>query len=258
MQTQLQIIPIPAFQDNYLWLLHNGAQAVVVDPGDAKPVIETLTALNLQLEAILITHHHQDHIGGVKPLLSRFPDAQVFAPAREQYDFLHTAVSEPDHIHCTDWLPEISILDLPGHTLGHIAYFLQHDHESWLFCGDTLFGAGCGRLFEGSPQQMHHSLGKLKALPQNTKVFCAHEYTLHNINFALTLEPGNTALQQRKQDTLNLRAQHRPSLPSSIAQELATNPFLRCDSVEIRTSTQTQDADEVNTFSKIRELRNHY
>jgi len=258
MQTPLQIIPIPAFQDNYLWLIHNGRKAVVVDPGDAKPVLHKLVELNLQLEGILITHHHQDHIGGVKPLLSKFPDAQVFAPAREQYDFPHAALSEPDCVRCTEWLPEANIMDLPGHTLGHIAYFMQYGNQSWLFCGDTLFGAGCGRLFEGSPQQMHHSLQKLKALPSETQVFCAHEYTLHNINFALTLEPGNADLQQRKRDTLALLAKKQPSLPSTMALELATNPFLRCDVTEIRTSTQTQTVDEVHTFSKIRELRNHY
>lgn len=135
---------------------------------------------------------------------------------------------------------------------------MQYDNQYWLFCGDTLFGAGCGRLFEGSPQQMHHSLQKLKALPAQTQVFCAHEYTMHNINFALTLEPGNTDLQQRKRDTLALLAKKQPSLPSSIALELATNPFLRCSAAEIRASTQTLTLDEVHTFCKIRELRNHY
>jgi len=258
MQTQLQIIPISAFQDNYLWLIHNGRKAVVVDPGDATPVLDKLAELNLQLEAILITHHHQDHIGGVKSLLSNFPEAQVFAPAQEQYDFPHAAVSEPDYMRCTDWLPEAKIIDLPGHTLGHIAYFMQYENQFWLFCGDTLFGAGCGRLFEGSPQQMHHSLQKLKTLPKETQVFCAHEYTMHNINFALTLEPCNADLQQRKRDTLALLAKNQPSLPSTMALELATNPFLRCSSAEIRASTQTQTEDEVYTFSKIRELRNHY
>jgi len=258
MQTQLQIIPIPAFQDNYLWLIHNGTKAIVVDPGDAVPVKDTLAKLDLQLEAILITHHHQDHIGGVKPLLSSFPDIQVYAPRHEHYDFPHNPVSEPDHLRCADWLPEAKIIDLPGHTLGHIAYLMQYDNQHWLFCGDTLFGAGCGRLFEGTPQQMYQSLQKLKALPTDTKVYCTHEYTLHNINFALTLEPGNLALQQRKQDTLALLARHQPSLPSNLALELATNPFLRCDSAEIRVSTLTQNESEVTTFGKIRELRNHY
>ncbi len=258
MQTQLQIIPIPAFQDNYLWLIHNGTQAVVVDPGDAVPVMDTLEKLGLKLEAILVTHHHQDHIGGVKPLLANMPDVRIFAPRLESYDFPHVPLSEPDQVRCVDWLPVAQIIDLPGHTLGHIAYFMQLDHEPWLFCGDTLFGAGCGRLFEGTPAQMYQSLQKLKALPAQTKVFCTHEYTLHNIHFALTLEPGNTALQQRRQDTRTLLDQHQPSLPSNLALELATNPFLRCHSTEIREATHTQNESEVVTFSKIRELRNHY
>lgn len=258
MQTQLQIIPIPAFQDNYLWLIHNDTQAVVVDPGDAQPVLDTLSKLNLRLEAILITHHHQDHIGGVKPLLAWFPDMRVFAPGQEQYDFPHIPLNEPNQVRCADWLPIASIIDLPGHTLGHIAYLMQYEKHLWLFCGDTLFGAGCGRLFEGSPQQMYQSLEKLKALPAETLVFCTHEYTLHNINFALTLEPGNTALQQRKQKTLSLLQHHQPSLPSNIALELATNPFLRCNSAEIQASIQARDENEVAIFSKIRELRNHY
>lgn len=258
MQTQLQIIPIPAFQDNYIWLIHNGRRAVAVDPGDANPVITALNAHDLTLEAILITHHHQDHIGGVKPLLSRFPDIKILAPKLEQYDFAHTPVAEPDSVHITDWLPDALIIDVPGHTLGHIAYFIHGEHQPWLFCGDTLFGAGCGRLFEGSPQQMYQSLQKLMALPESTEVYCTHEYTLHNINFALTLEPGNASLQQRKLDTLAVRANNQPSLPSNMALELATNPFLRCHSAEIRAATQTQNASEITTFSKIRELRNHY
>lgn len=258
MSQQLQIIPIPAFKDNYLWLIHNGRQAVVFDPGDAQPVIDVLSELNLTLEAILITHHHQDHIGGVTTLLSHLPNVQVYAPKLEHYNFPHVQVSEPDNLNFVTWLAKARIINLPGHTLGHIAYYLEQDNEKWLFCGDTLFGSGCGRLFEGSPQQMYDSLQKLAALPIDTKVFCTHEYTLHNIDFALTLEPNNLELQQRQQTTLALRENQLPSLPSSISLELATNPFLRCDSTEIQTKIQVKGKSMVDIFSKIRELRNHY
>lgn len=258
MLQQLQIIPIPAFKDNYLWLIHNGEQAVVVDPGDAQAVLDTLSALNLRLEAILITHHHQDHIGGVNKLLATLPNVQVFAPQLEHYDFPHTKLSEPDQVQCTSWLPKAQVIDLPGHTLGHIAYYLELEAEKWLFCGDTLFGAGCGRLFEGSPSQMYHSLQKLEALADDTLVFCTHEYTLHNIQFALTVEPNNQALHQRQLDTLALREKQLPSLPSTIALELATNPFLRCHSAEIQSLTGTKNKTELDVFTKIRELRNHY
>jgi hydroxyacylglutathione hydrolase len=258
MQHQLQIIPIPAFNDNYIWLIHNGAKAVAVDPGDAAPLLGRLNALNLELEAILITHHHQDHIGGVDALLHQFPDTRVFAPRLEHYDFRHTPVAEPDHFKCADWLAEIKVLDVPGHTLGHIAFYIEHAGKKWLFCGDTLFGAGCGRLFEGTPSQMLTSLQKLAALPPETQVFCTHEYTLHNINFALSIEPDNKALTTRQLDTAVMRKAQLPSLPSTIALELATNPFLRCESKQIQLSTHLPDQPLLQVFTKLRELRNSY
>lgn len=258
MQHQLQIIPIPAFKDNYIWLIHNSCQAVIVDPGDAAPVINTLKVLGLELTTILITHHHHDHIGGVNTLITQYPDAKVFAPRLEHYDFKHTPVSEPDVINVCDWLPHAHVIDLPGHTLGHIAYYIEHSSRKLLFCGDTLFGAGCGRLFEGTPLQMMTSLEKLAALPTETQVYCTHEYTLQNINFALSLEPGNTALIQRQQNTSALRNLQQPSLPSNIALELATNPFLRCDSKEIQSSIQLKDPTLLQVFSTIREMRNVY
>ncbi len=258
MQAEIQIIAIPAFKDNYIWLIHNGVEAIAVDPGDPRPVLETLSTLKLNLTALLITHHHQDHIGGVEALLSEFENLEVFAPAAGSYDFAHTPVSEPQEIKITHWLPAISIINLPGHTLDHVAYCVQHQPDQWLFCGDTLFGAGCGRLFEGSASQMVDSLRKLASLPPETKVFCAHEYTLHNINFALTLEPKNMALRQRKAATEALRHDQQPSLPSTIALELATNPFLRCDSAEIKANLQLKNADAIKIFSEIRSLRNNY
>lgn len=266
MQHSLQIIPIPAFKDNYIWLIHNGSQAIVVDPGDAKPVLETLKRLGLRLKSILITHHHSDHIDGVSTLLEAFSDVTVYASKLEQYAFKHKPVSEPDVIELAELNIKFSVINVPGHTLGHVAYYIKRDAENHdenslknlLFCGDTLFGAGCGRLFEGTAMQMFSSLQKLAALPLSTQVYCTHEYTLHNINFALTIEPDNHALTQRLTDTLRLRNSHQPSLPSTIGLELATNPFLRCNSPEIQASIQLKNASDLEVFSAIRELRNHY
>lgn len=254
----VQIIPIPAFKDNYIWLIHNNHYAMVVDPGDAVVVNNTLTKLNLTLQTILITHHHQDHIGGVDLLMETHPEAKVFAPKNESYAFAHQPVGEPDMIDLGNWMNTARVIDVPGHTLGHVAYYIKQNQQEWLFCGDTLFGAGCGRLFEGTPTQMMQSLEKLTALPENTLVFCTHEYTLHNINFALTLEPNNQALINRHQQTTDLINLGKPTLPSTIKLELATNPFLRSDSVEIQSSLQLNKPTQLETFSKTRLLRNSY
>lgn len=253
-----QIIPIPAFKDNYIWLLHCGHEALVIDPGEASPVIHALNARQLRLGTILITHHHHDHIGGVKALLAAYPECKIYAPKLESYDFQHTPVTEPDVVNVLGY--SFEVLDVPGHTLGHIAYYQPADNATpgKLFCGDTLFGAGCGRLFEGTPAQMYQSLQKLAALPSDTEVYCTHEYTLHNLAFAMTLEPGNAALAERQQQTSNIRQMSRPSLPSTIGMELATNPFLRCDNDAIKAGIQLGKANALEVFTAIRELRNHY
>jgi hydroxyacylglutathione hydrolase len=259
MNHNLQIIPIPAFKDNYIWLIHNSNNAVIVDPGDAIPVLETLLHLNLTLDAILITHHHHDHIGGVTQLIKSYPDAKIYAPQLEQYPFEHRSISEADTIYFVGLDVEFSVIDLPGHTLGHVAYYSKNTEDgNLLFCGDTLFGAGCGRLFEGTYLQMYQSLQKLAALPPSTKVYCTHEYTLHNINFALSLEPKNQALIQRFNDTQKQRDLNIPSLPSTIALELETNPFLRCDNNAIKSAIESKKASPLEVFCEIRELRNHY
>ncbi len=252
-QPILEIIAIPAFSDNYIWLLCSGSSAVVVDPGDAMPVITTLQKLSLTLTAILITHHHNDHIGGVHQLL-QYQTVPVYAPKQESYDFPHIAVNEHDEIVLPEINQKFTVLTLPGHTLGHIAYV----NESALFCGDTLFGAGCGRLFEGTPAQMYQSLQRLAALPVTTKVYCTHEYTEQNIQFALTLEPDNQDLRLRQTSARKLRVQNLPTLPSSIGLELKTNPFLRCNQPAIFTHSKAQSSDSLSVFTKIREMRNHY
>ena len=256
---QLQIIPIPAFKDNYIWLVHNGKTGLVIDPGDAQPVISHLNHLGLTLSTILITHHHHDHIDGVNDLLEAYPEAQVYAPKLEAFDFIHQAVSEGVSIILPKLEITLEVLDLPGHTLGHIAYINESTKNSpILFCGDTLFGAGCGRLFEGTPDQMLTSLKKLAALPAETLVYCTHEYTLRNIQFALGLEPNNQALLNRLQSTIAQRNQLLPSLPSTIGLELATNPFLRNYSQEIQTTLGLKNTSELDVFTITREMRNHY
>jgi hydroxyacylglutathione hydrolase len=249
----LNIIPIPAFSDNYIWLLHHGQNAVVVDPGDATPVIAMLKQLKLNLSAILITHHHSDHINGVASLLAHRA-VPVYAPQYENFNFEHIKLAENDEITLPEIAQTFRVMWLPGHTLGHIAYV----NDETLLCGDTLFGAGCGRLFEGTPAQMLTSLQRLKQLNPNTKVYCTHEYTTKNIDFALTLEPDNQVLIARQSDTQQLRAQNLPSLPSHIDLELKTNPFLRCTQATIIRHSKAQKTDELSVFSAIRMLRNHY
>lgn len=249
----LEIIPIPAFADNYIWLLRHGARAVVVDPGDAKPVIAILTDLSLTLDAILITHHHADHIGGVEELL-RHTQARVYAPRLGHYAFPHVAVEEGDLIRLDRLRMDLTVMEVPGHTLDHVVYV----GENCLFCGDTLFGAGCGRLFEGTAEQLYHSLQRLAGLPQDIQVYCSHEYTEKNLAFAHLLEPANAAITQRQAETKAARTAGQPSLPSTIGQELETNPFLRCRIKNIQLASKTGSNNPITVFSALRVMRNHY
>ncbi|WP_020182012.1 hydroxyacylglutathione hydrolase [Methylotenera sp. 1P/1] len=249
----ITIFPIPAFEDNYIWVLQLGRNVVVVDPGDATPVLQVLKEKQLVLSAILITHHHLDHIGGVETLLEQY-QVPVYAPSYREYPFPHTAIKEGDHVTLPAIEQSFKIMWLPGHTLDHIVYV----NDQFLFCGDVLFGAGCGRLFEGSPEQMLHSLQRIKQLPSTTQIFCTHEYTLTNIQFARGLEPNNLRLAQREAHIVSLRKQNIPSLPSTLEEEIATNPFLRCLETEIQQHIKMQNASEIEIFTAIRQLRNHY
>ena len=219
------IIPVPAFTDNYIWLVREGAHAAAVDPGDAAPVLAYLDANGLQLTAIVNTHHHRDHVGGNAELVARYAP-RVFGPVRENIPGRTDALSEGDAIELPGIGLRLSVIDVPGHTAGHIAYIAQ-DGAPVAFVGDTLFACGCGRLFEGTASQMHASLSKLAALDPRTRVYCAHEYTLANLRFAAAVEPHSDARKARLARETERRARGEPTVPSVLADELATNPFLR-------------------------------
>ena len=263
--TALTITPIPAFADNYIWAMVAENKCVVVDPGDAAPVLKFLAKHKLTLHAILVTHHHADHVGGVNELTARWA-VPVYGPAAENIACVTHALSEGDVVALPEFVAEpFRVMEVPGHTRGHIAYV----SGDILFCGDTLFAAGCGRLFEGTAAQLHHSLARLAALPENTRVFCTHEYTLSNLRFAVAVDADNSALNERVFVEQERRARHEPTLPSSIALERATNPFLRCATTGIvdsarnyaNTHTTLRDAslsEEVNVFAALRQWKNEF
>lgn len=255
----MKLIPLPAFDDNYIWMLHDGHRALVVDPGEAQPVLQALQHEGVQLQGILVTHHHGDHTGGVDTLREA-TGASVFGPALEP-------MPEPlQRLHGGDTTALLGltfqVLDVPGHTAGHIAYFCEIDGEApILFCGDTLFSGGCGRLFEGTAQQMLASLSALSALPGPTRVCCAHEYTLSNLKFALEVEPDNPRLVAYNAACQALRMQNQPTLPSSIATERQINPFLRSDQPTVVASAGRFDAAGLalnGAFATLRQWKNQY
>jgi hydroxyacylglutathione hydrolase len=255
------IIPIPAFSDNYIWLLREGRHAAVVDPGDAAPVLAYLETERLELSAIVTTHHHGDHVGGNAALLARFP-VPVFGPARETIPGRTHALAEGDGITVPGLGWALRVLDIPGHTAGHIGYVGSDGNGEVAFVGDTLFAGGCGRLFEGTPTQMADSLGKLAALPASTRVYCAHEYTLANLRFALAVEPGNAALHARLRRDQDKRDRGLPTVPSTLAEERATNPFLRAGEPDVFAAAQARAGrrltDAVDAFAVIREWKNGF
>jgi hydroxyacylglutathione hydrolase len=253
----LAIHSVPAFKDNYIWILEDGRHAVAVDPGDSAPVEEFLAARGLELAAILATHHHADHVGGLPALVRRW-NCPTFGPAREVAAPLDHRLAEGDRITVPALGIEMRAIDIPGHTAGHIALF----GAGMVLCGDTLFTCGCGRLFEGTPAQMLDSLAKLARLPAGTRVYCGHEYTMSNIRFAEAVEPGNRKLAERKVRDAAKRARDEPTVPATIAEELATNPFLRCDQPEVVASAERHARRKlkspVEVFAEIRAWKNSF
>ncbi len=250
MSISTEVIPICALQDNYIWMFMDAMtrMAWIIDPGDAKPVLEALEKYNLQLSGIFITHHHHDHSGGVKDLLRKYSSIPVYGSYLSPLSFITDRIKEGDEISCSNII--LKAIEIPGHTLDHTAYVGNH----WLFSGDTLFSIGCGKIFEGTADQMYRSLQKLSALADETKVFCGHEYTLANLRFAEHIEPDNASIKEK------IRVITKPTLPSTIAEEKKLNPFLRCKDAAIikaveNYANQTLDTP-VKVFAKLREWKN--
>jgi len=255
----LQIEPIAAFNDNYIWALHDGNEAWIVDPGDAAPVLNWLAHHPLELAGLLITHHHPDHIGGIATLRRHAPTAEVIGPDNPRIEGLTRSVRDGEVVTLLD--RRFETIAVPGHTLDHLAYFCRDANPPRLFCGDTLFGAGCGRLFEGTPEQMWHSLQRLAGLPPETLIYCAHEYTLANLRFALAVEPDNPALQGRNDHDQQSRAAGRPTLPSTLTLELATNPFLRGHVPAVQTRARSREpevCDSATAFAALRRWKDQF
>lgn len=257
----MQLTPLPAFADNYIWLLQSQQQVLAVDPGDGQAVLDWLQQHpDLRLDTILVTHHHADHTGGLA-LLVQATGARVCGPAREPLPVPHTPLGDGQHLAACglDW----QVMEVPGHTAGHLAFWAEVPGQApVLLCGDTLFSGGCGRLFEGTPAQMLQSLQRLAALPADTRVCCAHEYTLANLRFARAVEPDNAALAACEDQCLRLRAQGLPTLPARLGTELQINPFLRSHLPSVRAALQSRTGllpdDDAQIFAQLREWKNGF
>jgi hydroxyacylglutathione hydrolase len=251
-----QIKAVPALKDNYIWLIihRNSNQCLIIDPGDAKPVIDTIEHLKLNPIAVLLTHHHYDHSQGAMALKTKY-NLNVYGSAIEGV----ASVNHPLFAETTlNFFPEstaATVLKIPGHTRDHLAYLFEHH----LFCGDTLFTSGCGRIFEGTADQLLNSLKKIMALPDNTLIYCGHEYTIANLKFAKTVDPDNERLLIRIEDTRCLRDNNLPSVPATLLLEKQTNPFLRCDTDAIKTAVENhfgqQLDNELQVFTALRKWK---
>lgn len=254
-----KVTPIPAFDDNYIWLIHGKSEqhVAIVDPGDEVPVLAQIERNHLVPVAILCTHHHYDHVDGITNLLKQF-DIPVYGPAGENIPNVTHRVVEGDKVGLSELGLNFKVLDVPGHTRGHVAYFA----EDMLFCGDTLFSAGCGRLFEGTAEQMHESLSKIAALPGKTRCFPTHEYTLANLQFAQTVEPENGEIHAYIKEIKALREADKPSLPSFLAKELQINPFLRASEEAVRSAVSVHEGAKLGSplevFSSLRRWKDKF
>ena len=250
---------IPAFNDNYIWAIRDGDQCVIVDPGDAAPVEAWLSDQGLTLSALLITHHHPDHVGGIAALTAN-RDIPVYGPARESIPRMTHPLRHNDCITPAGLDIALSVMEVPGHTLGHIAFYCADQH--WLFCGDTLFAGGCGRLFEGTPSQMHDSLQTLAELPGETLVYCAHEYTQANLDFALAVTPDDLRLQARHSAVKQARQLGEITLPSTLAEETRTNPFLRASDPAVKAACEAREPgaseSDTQTFATLRRWKDNF
>jgi hydroxyacylglutathione hydrolase len=255
--TAMKIVPISAFRDNYIWAVCSDTHCALVDPGQAEPVLNFLAGTNLTLAAILVTHRHSDHVGGIEALVAQFPGTPVYGPAEEDIPCRTQALTDGSEI-TLGALGRYAVLTVPGHTEGHIAYH----GEGALFCGDTLFAAGCGRVLGGTASQLYASLQRLAALPADTRIYCAHEYTLSNLRFAQTVEPDNQAITLRQAACTALRERGEPTLPARLAEEWATNPFLRVDEPTVQTRAAEHAGsvpiDAPAVFAVLRSWKDHF
>jgi hydroxyacylglutathione hydrolase len=254
----INIEPIKAFDDNYIWLMTTNEGSIVIDPGESINLLKVIEQKNIKLDAILITHHHYDHTGGIEQLLIKYPSLEVYGPNNDICS-IKSRLLDGELLNVIGI--DFEIIEIPGHTLDHIAYYANINDSPILFCGDTLFGGGCGRVFEGTFEQMYESLMKLKKLPKNTRIYCGHEYTSDNLKFAKAVEPDNIDLISRYNDVLNLRKNNIPTLPSTLLIELKTNPFLRTEKNNVQKIISKKfktGFSEKEIFSALRQWKDNF